>query len=510
MTRLAQARARVVALVLVLCGGFVACAKPLHEERWLLLETDRIELLTTLSEREARAVVREVERLDALIERLTGLPRPQTEVPTRILAFARPTQLAELAAPRSIGLLSQRIAANVIVSHAPPARRAFVTERIAHQYVHASFRSRAVRPHPSWVEEGLVAVLSAARARGSAIVIGDFPGSLKTSPGTPAWGTIDELLEIGPEDVLGPEEVRAFLAQSWALVRYLAIDRYSDARSQVVSMQRHLDLLDLGISPRTAFETAFGLTTEQAGRRVERALVDGRIEVLEIPVVELDRGARIPSIRAASRSEVAVGLGEALLIAAQPLAAEREFQAAIAREPGDARAHAGLGEALRAQARFDEAEVALLQALELAPEDPRNRLDLGLVHEDRARGARERAVMRAEVERARAQYERARDLGAADAEVEARIGISHLLPGEDPGLAVDHLNRANAQSPGSSEILLALAEAHLARGDEASARVLLQRARPTCGEREPGLPIEDSITAIRARRASAARMEPGR
>jgi hypothetical protein len=193
--------------------------------------------MTTLAEHEARDVVRGFERLDVLIGRLTGLPEPAGNVPTRIIALARPTQLADLRSAPTIGLLSLGIRSNVIIGHAPAARRSLVSERVLHQYIHASLRSREMRLHPSWYEEGLVALLSAAHVRGNAIAIGDFPWSLKTNAKSPAWGTVDELIEIGPGDRLDSEERRSFLAQSWALVRYLQFGRANPH----VALARYLD-----------------------------------------------------------------------------------------------------------------------------------------------------------------------------------------------------------------------------------------------------------------------------
>ncbi len=220
MSRRAPARAWRVAFVLLVLALGLGCAKPLLEERWLVLETPRFELMTTLSEHEARAVVREVARIDVLIGRLTGLPESAAKVPTRIIALARPTQLAELRTAQTIGLLALGIRSNMIIGHAPAAHRSLVSERVLHQYIHAALRSRDMRPHPDWYEEGLVTLLSAAHVRGDSVAIGDFPWSLKTNARSPAWGTVDELLEIGPEDRLDSEERRSFLAQSWALVRY--------------------------------------------------------------------------------------------------------------------------------------------------------------------------------------------------------------------------------------------------------------------------------------------------
>jgi tetratricopeptide (TPR) repeat protein len=439
-----------------------------------------------------------------LIGRLTGLPEPAGNVPTRIIALARPTQLADLRSAPTIGLLSLGIRSNVIIGHAPAARRSLVSERVLHQYIHASLRSREMRLHPSWYEEGLVALLSAAHVRGNAIAIGDFPWSLKTNAKSPAWGTVDELIEIGPGDRLDSEERRSFLAQSWALVRYLQFGRANPH----VALARYLDLVDLGISTHTAFEAAFGMTTKQAESRIEHALFDRKIEIIEIPLVELDRSSSFPAIRSASRNEIAVALGDALLAAEEPAAAEQQFRSALSLDPGDELAHAGLGEALRMQARWGEAEAAFLHALELAPEAPRGHLDLGLSYEAQALATDDPASRKRLFERAREQFEIAESLDATGPEVQARLGISHLHSGESPSVALDHLNRAVAQQPGSTEILLALAEAHLARGDEVVARGLLQRAHPTCGEHDPGTTIDESIVAIRARRAAMIRESP--
>ncbi len=149
------------------------------------------------------------------------------------------------------------------------------------------------------------------------------------------------------------------------------------------------------------------MTTMQAERRIEHALFDREIEIIEIPLVELDASEPAPAIRPASQNEVAVALGDALLAAADPASAETQFRSALAREAGDVRAHAGLGEALRRQARWSEAEAEFLRALDLAPEEPQRHLDLGGFYEAQARAADDPASSKRHLARARIRRSRA-------------------------------------------------------------------------------------------------------
>ena len=70
--------------------------------------------------------------------------------------------------------------------------------------------------------------------------------------------------------------------------------------------------LELGIEPRTAFRSAFGLSVDVAELRVERALEDRRLRTIEVPLDVLDAdaligasGGRSAKVRAARPSEVA-------------------------------------------------------------------------------------------------------------------------------------------------------------------------------------------------------------
>lgn len=506
-------RARMIALGLALASAVVGCARPSGEVGWSVVETRHFEIVTSLRVREARSLATMLERFDALIDRVTGLPSRDAGDRTRVVVLARPTELPTLRRFATNGILDVGMRESLIVSVAPASRPSAVSERILHQYAHFRLRETSLRAHPIWYEEGLAMLLSGAKVRGSTFVIGDLPWSQATALRSRRGRSIADLIELGPDERWTPSELDVFRVQSWALVRHLLLDRAASRGAGPVGITRYLDLLELGVAPRAAFASAFGLSTDAAELGIVRALDDGRMHAIEVPLDELDAvglAGTVLAVRPARPGEIAAVQGEVLLLVDDAMGAERVFREALALDEREPRAHAGLGEALDRQGRFEEAESALRRAVELGPEDPSGHVGLGAHHELLARGADALEDMRRALARAREHFERALVLDEEDPETRARLGISHLFPGEDPARAIPYLSRALSQRPASDEIAVALAEARLVEGDELGARVLLSRAWPICGEATryadgPGRAENASIPAIRARRAARAR-----
>lgn len=491
----------VVLLLLVTTG----CVSPMREASWVVVESARFEIFSTLPAEKVKALATELERFHALVYAVTNAPEVGSAVPTRIYALARRSEYSQIGASGSAGMFSQGLRQNqIVISDYSPSLGA--SEIILHEYVHFVLRNGKNRPYPLWYDEGLAEFFSTVVRRDNLLVVGAIPKSRIEWFERAKWLSTEKIIAARAyDDVNGRNELGMFYAQSWALVHYLTLDREPGSPSIVRGLSRYLELVEGTMPSDEAYRAAFGELPGKSGLKIRGLLDSGGMKVLGIPIAKLDYDRTEPKVRVPGAGEVAVRLGQLHLSNGKAERAEDEFQAAIALDAGNARAQAGLGDALKFQDRYDEAEPHFERAVELDPEDLLNHIDLAEFYQDRGpKKAESIDALRADLVRAREIYRKIIQVDPRQPETLAMLGISHLAPGEDPRIALGYLEKAFELMPSSPELLEHFAESHLALGDEASARLFLTRMLAVRGEGKPKTAVDEAIAEIRKRREEAA------
>ena len=496
---------RPLAVLALLVQGFaVGCVSMAHDPRWVVVKSPRFEIYSTFAAEDSKTLAEELERFHALIYAMTNAPHGESVVPTRIFAFAQRTQYLELAPADSAGFFMPGLRQNMMLT-SPRARRLGISQVVLHEYVHHVLRNGSEQTAPIWYDEGMAEFFSTVRLQGTSLAVGKIPKTAAAWLQRGEWLSLDRVISTRAYEELSSNELGMFYAEAWALVHYLTFDREPGSTSISQGMRQYLDFIALGSEPADAFATAFGESTLEAGQSIRKTLSTG-IRVIGYPIAALDYDDSEPKVRPPGSGEIALRLGE-LHLARQELAqAEIEFRTALAADPDQARAQAGLGDALRSQSRFDEAEAYLLRAVELDPVDPLNQIDLGDYHYDR--GMRKEgflADIRADLAEARKRYHTALELGDSVPEPWAMLGVTYLVPGEDPTLALKYLEQAYVWHPSSRAVLGYLAEAHIARGDELTARDFIRRMISLRRDGAPTRSVDEVVEEIRNRRAAASR-----
>ena len=186
------------------------------------------------------------------------------------------------------------------------------------------------------------------------------------------------------------------------------------------------------------------------------------------------------------------------------MAAEVEFAAAVALDPNAPRALAGLGDALKFQKKWEEAEPYFYRAVEIDPHDALNQLDLAEFIHDRALRAESEAERKELLAKARRSYARSRKIDDGLPEAWAMEGRTYLAPGENPREGLPMLKHALAILPSSEAVLMALAEARIALGQDRRAAALIARAYANQLDGGVHESTQQIIEGIKKKRAAAA------
>lgn len=485
--------------------GAMGCAgHHLREDRWIVAKSQRFEIYSTLRPESARALATELERFHALIYAVTSAPRVESPIPTRIFALRR-SQYSQFGPARSAGVMQPGLRNNVIViSDYSPTLGA--SQIILHEYVHFVLRNGRNRAYPIWYDEGLAELFSAVRRHENLLAIGAIPKSRISSFEHGDWLPMERVVAARSYEDVDMDDVHMLYAESWALVHYLMLDRPPGSPDFAHALAQYLDVVEAGRSTDDAYRTAFGEPPGRSGQKIKDLLESGQMNVIGVPIAKLDFDRSEPTVRTPDLDEIAIRLGRLHLGSGDAKKAEQEFRAAIDHDPDEPRAHAGLGDALKYQDRLDEAEPCFHRAVELGPEDPLNHLDLAEFYHERAVDVADSLEsLRADLEKARGHYRDALGLAPELPETLVMLGVTHLAAGEQPHLAIGHLKKAFEVLPASTAVLGYLAEAHLAIGDEDSARRFLVRLNAARGEGGRRFSVDEEIAQIRKRRDEASK-----
>jgi tetratricopeptide (TPR) repeat protein len=349
-------------------------------------------------------------------------------------------------------------------------------------YTRVLAQTRENRVVPRWYETGISELLSTVEVRDDHVLIGKVSrfrrgllergfrernqrGVQRGAPRRGTWVPLRTVMTAVSEKSWPKERRSMFYAESWALTYYLSW-------KEPERLARYLSLVTAGETHEGAFSSAFGISHVTLEQQLERFFL-GRERRWYLPREHfpIETNARV---RALEPPEWEARLGELLLsrrLPAEAAMAELHYARSIVAEPDLALAHAGLANALALQGKSGGGH-SIERALELAPDDERIRLYAGEYFLASARAST--PIDRERLLRARRELDRALELASDLAGAYYALGLTHLLPGEDPRHALAPLERAHALMGWQRDIALALGEAHVRAGEGERARKLLR------------------------------------
>lgn len=405
----------------------VAARGAAADDRWFRLAGERLEILTNGREADARRVLGELETFRVVAEQFLGLTN---RAPVPVFYFRSEGALRQFRPERAghavdaPGFHVTGEGGAALVFHREDTRSGTL-ETAFHEYTHL-LTHRTLGPAPLWLHEGVAVALSTFEVRDGLAKIG-APHPLYGRQ-VKAFGPLPvaDLVVVEP-DGLDYRDVPAsvqFYASAWALTHYLM---FAEKGAQRGLVRKLVEEYARTPGRLAAFEAAVGRPAAEVGLDLQARMRSGMYTQFSLPVT--------PPDTAAARWE---RLSDA----------ERDLQ---------------LGDLLRLLRQRDEARPLLTRAAAGLGDDPRPHAALGLL-----------LAADGEAAEARAELQRALDLGSTNAAVFTRLAALKL--GDSP--------LAAAAAP----------------GEAAAAARLLERSL----ELDPGDPLAHFLRALAALRENPA------
>jgi tetratricopeptide (TPR) repeat protein len=303
---------RIAAVAVLLAGCASAPVRDdVHDEPWLLVETDHIALRTDLDRDDAIDRAREVERLWQALASHYALVAPGAAPPPGRF------QVVHLDSCHDFNRIRTNADGFVLTARGfPPERIAVTCERredgiLIHELAHI-FNHHFFASGPIWLNEGLATYYSTMTVLDGKVVLGNFSRGLYTMWHRRGWmPRLDEIRRMNAEDFYGDGRGRNYFA-AWKLVHML--NNTSNERQR--QFRRYLAGIASGAGNDQAWRTAFGeasLADEYRDYQFRQ-----RLNVRTAPYTWPEIGApRLRRLRA----------GEAHLVWAHLLAVEHDAKA---------------------------------------------------------------------------------------------------------------------------------------------------------------------------------------
>jgi tetratricopeptide (TPR) repeat protein len=457
-------RASVCLLLACALGG---CATRLpYQCDWIQLETPHFRITSSLGHDETRALAGQLEGFRHSVGLVLGRSLSEPAAPIPVFALDDRSLTRPFAVRGKRGFLLTGLRGPVLVLRAGGGWPGDATLELRHQLAHELIRRDLGLSLPLWLDEGLAQFSAPTHVGDRSVAIGRHRDDTVRLLRGAYWPGAENLIQAESPNAFPGRDPAVFSAGSWLLVHYLAFGVGAPVRIPL-RLDPYLERVEEEQPYALTVGRGLGVEPSSLDKSLNRYLRGDRFDSIEL---RLHRPEGTLRERALSRAEATSRLGWLLVGVGSWDEAANYFERAIAAEPGLARAHAGLGAVARQRGRFGEARSRYARALGLAPDDALVQLELGDSSREQAEAANDPSEVAELAETARRHYRASEAVDPSRAAAPALRATTHLLPGQDPALAVAPLARARRLRPASLELELLAARVHAALGQHARAR----------------------------------------
>jgi tetratricopeptide (TPR) repeat protein len=497
----------VAALLVLVAPAASTAPPPAARVPWIVVTTPAVRVYGDAGERKAREIATTLERFRAALQQIQPELAHTVPVPTRVLVFRSDAAYR----PYKPGTGGRELVAHFIGSEGINyvalngfPHRGEALPAVYHEYTHFLLQ-RNFRRLPLWLNEGLAEYYSSFAIEGDEVRLG------RALPQHVRWLRQRSFLPLARLFAIEPtsaeyregERLGTVYSQSWLLVHYLLTgDDERRGRAGRLFAQ-----LEAGAAFEAALRDTFAMDLAQLESALRAYVNSPGFGFYRVPLTRLDAAAPSAASPVAA-ADVLYLLGDLLSHSGEERsgAAEEHLRAALAIAPGHGDALTGLA-ALRERLGDPAAPQLFAQAEAAQPREASSWFAIGAHLVDRARSG---LGLSDELPRARAALERALALHPGYGAAALRLGLTHLIDGTDPAAGVRWLQEALDSLPPREDVPFNLAMAHLAAGDPAAARRVVDAELRPIATPATLARAEEAIRRDERVRAANAALESGR
>jgi len=455
------------AILLLAASG---CASTIVlDQSWIEVRSKNFSIYTTLAERDARALLEDLELFRATLLVVTKLRATKPRVPNEIYAFQSTNDYAPFR--------PMRYAAGHFVPTLRSNLMAFATDLgiqgravLYHEYTHFLVHNEGPVQYPLWFDEGFAELLGSIDVLGALVRVGIVPPHRLPWLFYPEKVSYERLIRAHTYADFTGRELAMFYTQSWLLVHYLTLGRSGQGDIFSTNLTRYVDRIQQHVDEEQAFREAFGVDVNDLEERLAKYVKE--IPSYGLPRRDLLKGLEI-SVRPVPLDEIGARLGWLAIAERKTSLAERLFERAREANPGNARAVAGIAEVHKVGRDWEEAEADYRRAIELAPDDWQNQLDYAEYFADRA--FLEEDGRDEHLAQARERLTRVIAMAPEIPEPHAILGMTYTIGNQPPEPGIAPLERAAELLPSHPDTDFPLAKLHARAGHRKRAIELLRR-----------------------------------
>lgn len=230
---------------------------------WTRYETNNFIVYTDVSEKDAKALINELELFAASLAQLVKMPAHATLPKLKVFNFADDKLFAHFGGPANVqGYYFKAIDGPVIAIGPELNGESFDLTTIYHEYVHYFTRAVSNAKQPVWYSEGLADFFSTLNIDGDIVRVGATPVSRFNTLKRQDLLDLANLFNMTEYDESNFINDRLY-ASSWLVTHFMMLSERNGFPNYTASMDKMLALQQQGIKGEEAFDKAFDISLSE-------------------------------------------------------------------------------------------------------------------------------------------------------------------------------------------------------------------------------------------------------
>jgi tetratricopeptide (TPR) repeat protein len=335
---------------------------------WVEVRSKHFTVITDDGERNGRTTLMKFEQMRAGFASVFQKATVNIPVPLEIVAFHNSKEIKQYAPlyngkPIELAGYFQQGEDQNFIALDLSAPNGWST--VFHEYGHLLLNGN-LRNMPVWVNEGFADFFSGMEISGKYMSLGTFPQGYAQILLNSRWMKTAELISVEhtSRDYNEGDRRNVFYAQSWLTVHYILLKHKEKQLDAYVSLTE-----DQHMPPPEAFAKAFGMTTDQFDKELERYL-HGPMQYLRAPAPEEDAGTF--EFHTLSKSDAEARLADFKFhLMDHKAEGIADFERILSEDPNNTLANREMGYSFLQKGEFEKAAPYLKRASETGSTDPR-------------------------------------------------------------------------------------------------------------------------------------------